>query len=233
MHQGESSNNALHTFDTTNQGNPESVYGMIKIRSYMFNFHQKYKGQSMVEFCVAAPVLVLLLWSILYLKEMFIIKHQTLVAARYGTWLLSRNDNLPVNQINRKQVEDLIAGNFFKDKPRKNLSVQPNYIGADFEDVELFRDGTDDFILWMSGFLGKTLLHANTQSLYSLVVKYKYPRVFGTVDLRKGRNKYFEIQSEHCILGNSWDGQRVAVHDLKEMIEARIGDILNRVKNLF
>ncbi len=186
----------------------------------------------MVEFCVAAPVLILLLWSLLYVKEMFIIKHETLVAARYGTWLLSRYDNVSVNSIDRRQVETLIKQNFFKKRPQENIAVAPNHMYSNWEDLYFSKGKSGAIIQWVSGYLSKNLLKTGTPAIYSLNVRYKYPKVFGAVDLRDGSNNYFEIQSYHYVLGNSWDGQRIGVHDIKEMIEEWIGDILKAVVDL-
>jgi hypothetical protein len=213
-------------FEATDSGNPESVIRMIKIKSYVFEFHRRYQGQSMAEFCVAAPVLVLLLWSILYLADMYIVKHKTLVAARYGTWLLSRYDNVPENRIDFNQVEDRIKKKFFGKRPQQNVLIEEQHIGTGLDDFTFFENGSGVFIDWVFGFLSQNLLGANTPSIYSLKVKYNYPRVFGAVDLREGNHNFFGIQSEHFVLGNSWDGQRTEVHDLVEMIEERAGDII-------
>ena len=192
----------------------------------MFAFHRRYQGQSMAEFCIAAPVLVLLLWSILYLADMYIVKHKTLVAARYGTWLLSRYDNVPENRIDFNQVEDRIKRKFFGKRPQENVFVDPQHTGTDLKDIEFFRNKSGVFFEWVLGFLAENLLKTDTPAIYSLKVKYKYPRAFGAVDLREGNHNFFEIQSEHFVLGNSWDGQRTEVHDLVEMIEERAGDII-------
>lgn len=215
-----------HGFAATDSRNPESDTGMPKMKSYMVEFHRRYQGQSMAEFCVAAPVLVLLLWSILYLTDMYVVKHETLVAARYGTWLLSRYDNVPEDKMDSKHIENLIKKNFFGKRPSQNVLIEEWPIGSGLDDFKLFENESGVFIDWVVGFMADNLLGAQTPSIYRLKVKYKYPRVFGAVDLRKGTHKFFEIKSEHSILGNSWDGQRVKVHDLLEMIEKWAGDVI-------
>ena len=207
------------------RGTRKGVMGMIKIKSYMVEFHRRYQGQSMAELCVAAPVLVLLWWSVWYVADMYLVKHETLVAARYGTWLVSRYDNVPEYKMDYSQVSDRMKNKFFKNRVQQNVLIEERHMGSGLDDLTFFENQSDEF----SGFLSNNLLGANTPSIYRLRVKYNYPRVFGAVDLRKGHQKFFEIQSEHSIIGNSWDGQRVEVHDLVEMIEAWVGDIIEEV----
>lgn len=186
----------------------------------------------MAEFCVAVPVLVLLLWSILYLTEMFVVKHETMVAARYGTWLLSRYDNVPENKKDFQQISDLIAKNFFGNRPQQNLSIEPQHIPPGLSDFEFDRDDASVLIQRITSLLSDNLLGTKTPTIYSLKVQYNYPTVFGAVDLRKKSNNFFGIKSDHYVLGNSWDGQRVKVHDLIDIIEELIGDIVEEVVNL-
>ena len=122
-----------HLFNAMIRCNIESLIVMTKIKSKIFGFHRRHKGQAMTEFCVAVPLLVLLLWSILYLAEMYIVKHETLVAARYGTWLLSRYDNIPDNSVDIEQIRGLIANNFFKNESER-LLVQEQHVGGDQDD---------------------------------------------------------------------------------------------------
>jgi len=51
----------------------------------------------MVEFAVAMPALILLLWAGLYMADMYIVKHKTLAAARYGTWKYARGEQTSEN----------------------------------------------------------------------------------------------------------------------------------------
>lgn len=48
------------------------------------------KGQSMVEFAVTAPLLILILYSIMYASEMYIIKTKVLIGARTAAWSMAR-----------------------------------------------------------------------------------------------------------------------------------------------
>ncbi len=53
---------------------------------------QNTRGQSMVEFAVALPTVVLLLWAGMYIGNIYLVKHKTLAAARYGTWNFARGE---------------------------------------------------------------------------------------------------------------------------------------------
>jgi hypothetical protein len=185
----------------------------------------------MTEFCVAVPLLVLLLWSILYLAEMYIVKHETLVAARYGTWLLSRYDNIPDNSVDIEQVRGLITNNFFKNES-EGLLVQEQHVDGDQDDSgmgdELEQNSESGE--WIDGivtFIADTFIDADNPTIYSLSVQYEYPRLFGAVDLREGDSESFAIESEHSVVGNSWDGQRVGVHDLVDMLESALDELLD------
>jgi hypothetical protein len=202
---------------------------MKKINIPMPAFHCQQKAQSMAEFCVAAPLLVLLLWSIIYLTEMYIAKHDTLVAARYGTWLLSRHDNIPENSVDIDEVRGLISRHFF-DNSSEGLLVtnQPDGIGSSGFNEELTQ--STESVEWVDqivGFIGENLMGTDTPNLYSLKVQYDYPRLFGAVDLRQGEAETFTIESEHFVIGNSWDGQRVEVHDIIDMLGNVIEEIFD------
>ncbi|MGD9222052.1 MAG: hypothetical protein PVH22_02325 [Desulfobacteraceae bacterium] len=204
---------------------------MRKFKSLTFKFHRRHQGQAMVEFCVAAPLLVLLLWSVLYLTEMYIVKHETLVAARYGTWLLSRYDNIPQNSVDLEEVNGLISKNFFKNKS-EGLLIETQHVGGDQDDNGSSDDlaqasGSGSFVDGIVGIIGDNLMGSDSPTIYSLKIQYDYPRLFGAVDLREEDNEHFTIESEHSVLGNSWDGQRVEVHDMVEMVGEAISDILD------
>lgn len=208
----------------------EGRTAMMNVRFNLIKLHRQHKGQAMAEFCVAAPVLVLLLWSILYLTDMFIVKHETLVAARYGTWLLARNDDLPGNSMDIDQVRALIKRNFFRNRSQ-NLLVEEQHVEDDLAESlqSYWEDPTSGFISWAIHYFEENIFHSGAPRFYSLNVQYDYPRLFGAVDLRDGNNRYFEIQSRHFVLGNSWDGQRVEVHDLKDMLEELLDDLVDGI----
>lgn len=202
----------------------------MNVHSNLIKLHRQHKGQAMTEFCVAAPVLVLLLWSILYLTDMFIVKHETLVAARYGTWLLARNDDLPGNSLDIDQVRALIKSNFFRNRSQNPL-VEEQHVENDLvEQLQLYWENlASGFIGWAIHYFEENIFDSDAPRFYSLNVQYDYPRLFGAVDLRDGNNRNFAIQSRHFVMGNSWDGQRVEVHDLKDMLEELLEGLVDAI----
>jgi hypothetical protein len=178
----------------------------------------------MAEFCVAAPVLVLLLWSIIYLSDMFIVKHETMVAARYGSWLQSRYD------LNIEQVRESISNYFFRGET-DHVSLQAPQVDSGQNEggfiertrLRLMPGRWTDSII---DELADNLFGPNALNIYCLNVVYDFPRLFRAIDLREDGEEYFNIQSEHFVLGNSWDGQRVEIHHLDNVLNEAISDVL-------
>ena len=206
---------------------------MLKFRSLLLKFHIRQNGQSMAEFCVFGPLLVLLLWSILYVSNLFIVKHDTLVAARYGTWLLARYSNFPPNhEMNQDDVEQLIHRNFFKGF-QGDTKVEPYDIAAtkdseDFPDNVINSSEAGEWVAALEAIL-TDLVESGTPAIYGLEISHTYPRIFGAVDLSEYVNDDFVIKSDHYVIGNSWDGARVESHDLVDIIEQAIGEILDLI----
>lgn len=202
---------------------------MTKVQGANRRFHRKTDGQAMAEFCVAAPLFVLLLWSIWYLSDLYIMKHKTLVASRYGTWLLSRYDNLPRDSVNLDRVRQLIARHYFAGS-QDGLEVEEQHIGG--EDNNQFQDDVNQNAgsqgQWLDdvvGLLQTRLMGSDSPTVYSLKVSHQFPRIFGAVDLSEYSDEDFHIQSEHYVGGNSWDGGRVDVHDPMDVIGELMGSI--------
>ena len=82
----------------------------------------------MVEFAVAMPALILLLWAGLYMADMYIVKHKTLVAARYGTWKYARGEQTSA------EIKNNIAKYYF-DNNASGLHVTTQSTPADFQNV--------------------------------------------------------------------------------------------------
>lgn len=189
----------------------------------------------MAEFCVAAPVLVLILWSIICLSDMFVIKHETMVAARYGSWLLARHD------LSVEELRAPISHYFFKDRidqvsfPPQNPDNAQNGNGLiedgfiDKTRQEVMADSWTDPIL--EELAGK-LFGPNMPNPDYLNVGYDFPRMFGALDLREDREEFFTIQSEHFVIGNSWNGEKVQTHHLNDVLNEAIGDVLEEMDNI-
>ena len=197
---------------------------MLKYRKPNSKILKDTRGQSMVEFCVAAPVLVLLLWSIWYVSDLYVVKFKTLAAARYGTWLLSKNDDL-----RPEHIKPLIAKHFFdNDTSRLTLTVPDAGEEDIFSDIVHSKSVGEAFVDSIMGVINKVM---GSKSIYSLKVEYEMPLIFGAVDLTEFRDKPFQITSEHYVVGNTWNGCRTDVHDLMSLIGELIEQAFEELKD--
>ena len=162
------------------------------------------KGQSMVEFAVAAPVLIVFLYSVIYLSNLYISKHNTLISARYAARHLSRN-----NQTNLVELRRNISTHFFNDE-----KIKIRYDNSPGN----FVDGMPDYI---TSVIGRDV----KPGYYHISVEYSAPMKFGALDLSKEGRRQFNIKSEHYVGGNSWNGYDIDSHDVVDII-------MNTVKNL-
>jgi hypothetical protein len=178
----------------------------------------------MVEFCVAVPVFVVLLWSIWYVSDLYVVKFKTLAAARYGTWLLSKDDALrPEN------IKPLVAKHFFDNNiDRLTLTVPDPGEEDIFSDIVDSESVGEAFVDLIMGVINKVM---GSKSIYSLKVEYEMPLIFGAVDLTEFRDKPFQITSEHYVVGNTWNGCRTDVHDLMSLIGELIEQAFEELKD--
>jgi len=182
------------------------------------------RGQAMVEFCVAVPVLVVLLWSIWYVSDLYVVKFKTLAAARYGTWLLSKND-----QLRPEQIKPLMAKHFFENNNHRLTLTVPD-AGKDdiFSDILNSESAGEAFVDLIMNVINKVM---GSKSIYSLKVEYEMPLIFGAVDLAEFRDQPFKITSEHYVVGNTWNGCRTDVHDLMSLIGELIEQAFEELKD--
>ena len=176
---------------------------MLKHRAKHFRILTGARGQAMVEFCVAAPVLILLLWSIWYVSDLYVVKFKTLAAARYGTWRLSKDDHL-----RPEDIKSQIAKHFFDNNTSRLTLTVPDAGEEDiFSDIVDSESAGEAFVDLIMGVINKVM---GSKSIYSLKVEYEMPLIFGAVDLTEFRDKRFQITSEHYVVGNTWNACRTA-----------------------
>lgn len=183
-------------------------FSALKSRVTRMKFFRDVRGQSMVEFAVAAPVLATLLFAICYVSDLYTIKYETLVASRYGAWRLSRDDNLTA-----ANVRNDIAGYYFEDDSRINLPTP-----------QKTDEGILDDIL---DFVNKIFSNNDHPTTYALTVEYRVPLRLGYLDMSNELPADFRIDSTHYVGGNAWDGCRSDVHDMFDMVWEMIKDIFD------
>ncbi len=189
------------------------------------------RGQAMTEFCVAMPALVIMFWAIWYISDIYIVKHKTLVAARYGTWLLTRDNNLQQSTVNQ-----FIARRYF-DNDSSKLTVVAQHRGSDSEEgnSRAFQDSADEnsdngeWVDRILNFIGSAFMGSDSPSMHSLRVEYEVPLVFGALNVSDYALENVKITSQHYVVGNTWNGCQSDVHDMFDMIKSILGDLVDRI----
>jgi hypothetical protein len=183
----------------------------LKTRVIRMKFFGDVRGQSMVEFAVAAPVLATLLFAILYVSDLYVIKYETLVSSRYGAWRLARDDSLTLTN-----TKNNIAGYYFEDD--NSLNIQE----ASAEEGTL-----EDISQEILDFVNSIFSSADHSTTYGLKVEYQVPLRLGYLDMSGELPSGFKIVSTHYVCGNAWDGCRNDVHEMFSMLVQSIGSVFN------
>jgi len=178
-------------------------------------------GQSMVEFAVALPTVVLLLWAGMYIGNVYLIKHKTLAAARYGTWNFARGEQTVA------QVKNKIAKHFF-DSKTSGLYVTSQKIPSDFSNV----GGAFKTIVGKGLDIVNTVMTDEKANIFSLKVQYEVPPKLGALDLSDMHAANYKIESSHYVTANGWDGCHSKVHDMFGMIWQSVKNIFRIFKHL-
>ena len=177
------------------------------LKSRISSLIRNTRGQSMVEFAVALPTVVLLLWAGMYIGNVYLVKHKTLAAARYGTWNFARGEQTVA------QVKTNIAKHFF-DKKNTGLYVTSQKVPSDLSSV----GG------WFNTIAGKGLDIVNTvmtdekANIFSLKIQYEVSPKLGALDLSDVHSANYKIESSHYVTANGWDGCNSKVHDMFSFI---------------
>lgn len=180
-------------------------YKLLKNR--ISSLMQNTRGQSMVEFAVALPTVVLLLWAGMYIGNVYLIKHKTLAAARYGTWNFARGEQTTA------QVKTKIAKHFFDNK-NSGLYVTSQKIPSDFSNVggavkTIVSEGLD---------IINRVMTDEKANISSLKIQYEVSPQLGALDLSDMHAANYKIESSHYVTSNGWDGCHSKVHDMFGML---------------
>jgi len=179
---------------------------MIKrIRDLIFGI----RGQSMVEFAIGVPFLLIMMFSIIYVSKLYIIKEKTLVAARYGAWKVSRNKG------DISSIKNSIISNYFPDQEDRvkvtDVSGTNSFNTNEFAGLG---QGIDKVIEFIS-----SIFSGNAGKLrYGIEVTYSAPIKLGMMDLAQADVISMDVSSKHFIDGNTWEGDRTDVHEILGML---------------
>ena len=175
----------------------------------------------MVEFAVALPTVVLLLWAGMYIGNVYLVKHKTLAAARYGTWNFARGEQTTA------QVKTKIAKHFFDNKT-SGLYVTSQKIPSDFSNV----GGAFKTIIGKGLDIVNTVMTDEKANISSLKIQYEVSPKLGALDLSDMHAANYKIESSHYVTANGWDGCHSKVHDMFGMIWQMVKNIFGIFKHL-
>lgn len=179
------------------------------------------RGQSMVEFAVAMPVVILLLWAGLYMANIYLVKHKTLVAARYSTWKFAREE---------KTAEELKAdvAKYFFDNNTSGLYVTEQNTPTDMDDLGGFLDTvTGEAFDFLNG-----VMTDQDSNISSIKIQYEVAPKFGALDISDMHPANYKVESSHYVTANGWDGCHSDVHDLFSMLWEMIEEIFTELTGL-
>jgi hypothetical protein len=182
------------------------------------------RGQSAVEFCVGAPVLIFMIFAILYVTDLYIIKEKTLVAARYGAWKLSKGQS---------EVEDSVKSNFFPNNTDKveveDISGSNSFSASELSALNSIGEGVDKVM----GFITDVFAGDEGQLRYAMKVTYSMPLKLGTFNMEQSGITEMKVSSEHYVDGNTWEGDRTEVHEIAGMLWNIVKTAFNKLTSLF
>ena len=184
------------------------------------------RGQAMTEFCVVVPALVVMFWAIWYITDIYVVKFNTQVAARYGTWLLARN-----HDVEKSNVDTFIARRFF-DSDSSDLTITAQHRGdnsSDFQNTAQQNSDSGEWVDRIINFIGSAFMGSDSPSMHSLKVECEVPLIFGALDVTDYAENSPKITSEHYVVGNTWNGCQSDVHDVIDMIASLLGDLLDTI----
>jgi len=153
------------------------------------------KGFALLEMIICFPVLIILLYTIIYLSEISILKGKTLIASRYVAWELAKNySSTNVENSIDEKVKELFFKNYEHD-----LTIHSQ---------EYFRSIPEDLTKIQKTYF-KTLLPLS----FVGEVTYNLPMKFGPIKFNCNDIFGLNISSNHYISSNSWNGWENSQHD--------------------
>ncbi len=188
---------------------------MQKFMKKYLNIIKEERGQSMVEFAVVLPVLLLFFYCITYLSDIYIIKQNALAAARYSAWKLAR-PNPPTCPDLESDISD-----FFFEGAAITLDCSPS-------------SGDSNGFLGDAGPAAKKILNniigsaSDDMSHAKVDHPVPVPLVLASLDPTNTLSN-ITISGEHFVEGNAWSGFEVDTHDVFDMIKNIFQDLIDIV----
>jgi Flp pilus assembly protein TadG len=206
---------------------------MRRFGEFAKNLSLKEDGQSMVEFVICAPVLVLVLYALFYLSDLYILKSKVLVGARVAAWQVARGTHEA--QAAESGVAQHFHFRFGGRDARAHVSSLTDTVNSASLDLTMGTQQSTDFSLGgindlvaegLGALLGDD---SSTQTTRSTLV-YRLPLQLGPLDLSEfAADGTFAITADHYVDGNSWNGCAVRVHDLLGAIGDSISGLFDMI----
>lgn len=194
---------------------------IINIKSRIRSLAGGSQGQSMVEFAVSMPAVVLLLWAGLYMANMYLVKHKTLAAARYGTWKFAREEKTAA------EIKTSVARYYF-DNSTSGLYVTEQNTPTDMDDLGGFLDTvTGKALDYLNG-----VMTDQDSNVSSIKIQYEVAPKLGALDISDMHPGNYKIVSSHFVTANGWDGCHSDVHDLFSMLWEMVEEIFTEITGL-
>ncbi len=168
----------------------------------------------MVEFAVVLPVLLLFFYCMVYLSDIYTIKQNALVAARYSAWKLSKPDPPDC-----ADLEDEISEYFFQGEDT-TLDCSPS--NGDSSDFLGSATGMVNTIL-------SSIVGSASDKMSHAKVDHPAPvsPALASLDPTDSLSN-ITISGEHFVEANAWSGFEVDTHDVFDMI----GNIIKEVTDI-
>ncbi|MDJ0780967.1 MAG: pilus assembly protein [Desulfosarcinaceae bacterium] len=198
---------------------------------FLRSIYRQEDGQSMVEFAICAPLLVLILYAIFYLSDLYILKSKVLVGARVAAWQVARGTHDA--QAAETGVVDNFHFRFGGRDPRAHTSSLTDTVQGGSLELTMGTQQSSDFDLGGLNDLivaGLGALLGDNSSSQTTVgsLAYQLPIQLGPLNLSDVTTEAsFAITASHYVDGNSWNGCAVQVHDLLGAIRDSITGIFD------
>lgn len=206
---------------------------MQRFREFVKKRSREEDGQSMVEFAICAPILVLVLYALFYLSDLYILKSKVLVGARVAAWQVARGTHDA--QAAESGVVEHFHFRFGGRDARAHVSSLTDTAESASLDLTMGTQQSSDFSLGgindlVASGLGALLGDNSTTQTTRSTLVYRVPVQLGPLDLSEfAPADTFAITADHYVDGNSWNGCVVRVHDLLGAIRDSIGGLFDMI----
>lgn len=151
------------------------------------------KGQAFVEALFLFPIMVLLIFSVIWFARVLLTWQQLVSATRYGTDMIV-NTNLSSGDI-KKDIENYLTNKMIEGRRLDIDKIKE--INVDIKDYNVINFNILD-LSNISNFIQGLFVPANALSSVSIVYSYDFPKIMNIVGMKE-----FEIKTKLSVLSGS------------------------------